>query len=137
MAHKFIAGHRRGVARCPGSRSSGTSGIAFSVDLLGEACVSDEEADAYLAKYLDLVPTCPMRSLAGRPTRRLETDHLGADPAHERVDQDLLALSAEFDPIDHEGAIADADEALVPILEAARDRACSSTSTWSLPTSRT
>ena len=29
------------------------------MDLLGEACVSDEEADAYQAKYLDLVNNLP------------------------------------------------------------------------------
>ena len=34
-------------------------GIGFSVDLLGEVCVSDLEAKTYPRKYLDLIGTLP------------------------------------------------------------------------------
>ena len=51
MAGKFIAGTDAASA-LPGLRSLWNDGIAFSVDLLGEACVSDAEADQYRDRYL-------------------------------------------------------------------------------------
>ncbi len=46
MASKFIAGTDAKSA-LSNLKSLWEDGIAFSVDLLGEACVSDEEADLY------------------------------------------------------------------------------------------
>ena len=40
--------------------------MAFSVDLLGEACVSIEEAEAYQKRYLDLIETLPSEVAADR-----------------------------------------------------------------------
>jgi len=54
MAENFIAGTDAADA-LPGLRKLWGQGVAFSVDLLGEACVSDDEADMYKGKYLDLV----------------------------------------------------------------------------------
>ena len=52
----------------PTLKKQWNEGVAFSVDLLGEACVSDEEAAAYQRRYLDLVETLPATRgrLAGR-----------------------------------------------------------------------
>ena len=120
MAHKFIAGTDAASA-LPGLRKLWDQGIAFSVDLLGEACVSDAEADAYREKYLDLVTNLP-EAVSEWPTNAtLESDHLGPVP-RTNVSIKISSLSAKFDPIDREGAIADALSRLVPILEAARDR---------------
>ena len=58
MAHKFIAGVDAKDA-LPGLKKLWDRGIAFSVDLLGEACVSEAEADMYRDKYLDLVGNLP------------------------------------------------------------------------------
>ncbi|USN99724.1 MAG: bifunctional proline dehydrogenase/L-glutamate gamma-semialdehyde dehydrogenase [Phycisphaeraceae bacterium] len=120
MANKFIAGTDAKTA-LPGLKKLWDEGIAFSVDLLGEACVSDTEADAYREKYLDLVNNLPEQvgSWAANPT--LEKDHLGAVP-RTNVSIKISSLSAKFDPVDHDGAIRDAMTRLVPILEAARDK---------------
>ena len=58
MGKKFIAGTDAKSA-LPGLKKLWNDGIAFSVDLLGEACVSDAEADDYKAKYLDLIENLP------------------------------------------------------------------------------
>ncbi len=120
MASKFIAGTDAAGA-LPGLRSMWDDGIAFSVDLLGETCVSDMEADDYARKYLDLIQNLPSHVAAWPANTRLETDHLGSIP-RVNVSVKISALSARTDPIDTEGAIADLMKRLVPILETARDR---------------
>jgi RHH-type proline utilization regulon transcriptional repressor/proline dehydrogenase/delta 1-pyrroline-5-carboxylate dehydrogenase len=124
MAGKFIAGQDAASA-VGGLKQMWDEGVAFSVDLLGETCVSDEEADGYAAKYLDLIKNLP-GEVAGWKTppsvgARLETDHLGAIP-RVNVSIKISALSARVDPIDTEGSIQDLMKRLVPILEVARDR---------------
>ena len=74
MAAKFIAGENAERAR-PTLERLWKDGIAFSVDLLGEACVSDAEADEYQKKYLDLIENLPGAVAKWSPDQRLESDH--------------------------------------------------------------
>ncbi len=120
MASKFIAGQDAASA-LPGLKQLWDDGIASSVDLLGETCVSDEEADSYAAKYLDLINNLPAAMAAWKAQPRLESDHLGAIPRC-NVSVKISALSARTDPIDSEGAMRELMKRLVPILEAARDK---------------
>ncbi|MBX3365348.1 MAG: proline dehydrogenase family protein [Phycisphaeraceae bacterium] len=120
MASKFIAGTDAASA-LPRLKSLWKDGIAFSVDLLGEACVSDAEADAYQAKYADLVENLPETVAGFAADARLERDHLGGVP-RVNVSIKISSLSAKFDPIDTEGSINDLMRRLVPVLEAARER---------------
>ncbi len=120
MASKFIAGTDAATA-LPGLKSMWDDGIAFSVDLLGETCVSDEEADYYARKYLDLIQNLPAAVAGWKPQPRLESDHLGPIP-RTNVSIKISALSARCDPIDTEGSIADLMKRLLPILETARDK---------------
>jgi len=117
MAGKFIAGTDAASA-LDNLRSLWKDGIAFSVDLLGEACVSDAEADAYQAKYLDLINNLPGSVASWAPNPRLESDHLGPIP-RTNVSVKISSLSARCDPIDTEGSINDLMRRLGPILEAA------------------
>lgn len=120
MAQRFIAGVDAASA-LPGLEQLWKSGIAFSVDLLGEACVSSAEADAYRDKYLDLVGNLPDAVAMWEPSARLERDHLGAIP-RVNVSVKISSLSAVCDPIDTESSIRDVMSRLVPILELARDK---------------
>ena len=120
MARKFIAGADAADA-LPRLEKLWKSGIAFSVDLLGEACVSDAEADVYQQRYLDLVGGLPERVAAWPANDRLEKDHLGAVPRC-NVSIKISSLSAKCDPIDTEGALADLMQRLGPILELASKR---------------
>ncbi|CAG0949816.1 RHH-type transcriptional regulator, proline utilization regulon repressor / proline dehydrogenase / delta 1-pyrroline-5-carboxylate dehydrogenase [Phycisphaerales bacterium] len=120
MASKFIAGTDAASA-LPGLKQLWDDGISFSVDLLGEVCVSDEEADLYQRKYLDLVQNLPAAVSAWNANPRLETDHVGPIP-RTNVSIKVSALTARFDPIDFDGSINDAMRRIVPILETARDR---------------
>jgi RHH-type proline utilization regulon transcriptional repressor/proline dehydrogenase/delta 1-pyrroline-5-carboxylate dehydrogenase len=120
MAQKFIAGVDAKSA-LPGLRKLWNDDIAFSVDLLGEACVSDAEADMYQRKYLDLIDNLPKDVEAWPDKPALTSDHMGAIP-RTNVSVKISSLSAKCDPIDTEGAIADLMTRLRPILERARDR---------------
>ncbi|MBA4029263.1 MAG: L-glutamate gamma-semialdehyde dehydrogenase [Planctomyces sp.] len=120
MAQKFIAGTDAASA-LPSLRAMWDDGIAFSVDLLGEACVSDDEADHYQRKYLDLIENLPAQVAAWPAAPRLESDHLGPIP-RTNVSVKVSALSPRADPIDAPGATADLLRRLEPILESARDR---------------
>jgi RHH-type transcriptional regulator, proline utilization regulon repressor / proline dehydrogenase / delta 1-pyrroline-5-carboxylate dehydrogenase len=105
MASNFIAGTDARDA-LPTLEKLWEEGLAFSVDLLGEACVSDDEADGYREKYLDLVTNLPekVRSWEARPM--LERDHLGVVP-RTNVSVKVSSLCAQFDPIAPERAIGD------------------------------
>ncbi len=123
MAEKFIMGTDAASA-LPNLKSmwgEGGGGIAFSVDLLGEACVSDEEADAYRDKYLDLINNLPGQVSGWAANPRLESDHLGPVP-RTNVSVKISSLSARCDPIDTEGAMRDLMARLEPILAAAKFR---------------
>ncbi len=117
MASKFIAGTDARSAQ-PRLRELWENNIGFSVDLLGEACVSDAEADEYRDKYLDLINNLP-GEVAGWETKpQIESDHLGAIPRC-NVSIKVSSLSAKMDPIDPEGSIRELMTRLDPILEAA------------------
>ena len=119
MASNFIAGTDAADA-LPQLRKLWDSGIAFSVDLLGEACVSDDEADVYRDKYLDLVQNLPETVSTWEADPLLESDHLGAIP-RTNVSVKVSSLSAQFDPMAPERSLEDLMSRLEPVLEAARD----------------
>ncbi|MCC5823080.1 MAG: proline dehydrogenase family protein [Phycisphaerales bacterium] len=118
MAGNFIAGTDAADA-LPTLRDLWKDDIAFSVDLLGEACVSDAEADMYQGKYLDLVENLVGEASAWKGHDRLEKDHLGTVP-RVNVSVKVTSLCAQFDAIAPERAINDLMGRLRPILEAAK-----------------
>jgi RHH-type proline utilization regulon transcriptional repressor/proline dehydrogenase/delta 1-pyrroline-5-carboxylate dehydrogenase len=119
MAETFIAG-RDAAQALPQLRRNWQRGVAFSVDLLGEACLSEREADAYRQRYLQL-----LRELSDEVGRwpanaHLETDHLGPIP-RANVSIKISSLSAHLKPEDFTGSLDRLYVSLEPILaEAAR-----------------
>jgi RHH-type proline utilization regulon transcriptional repressor/proline dehydrogenase/delta 1-pyrroline-5-carboxylate dehydrogenase len=119
MAGQFIAGTDAASA-LPKLKDLWGKGIAFSVDLLGEVCVSDAEADEYQARYLDLIRGLPDTVREWKETPRLERDHLGVVP-RTNVSVKLGALSARLNPAAPGPSVEDAMKRLIPIAEAARE----------------
>ncbi|MBN2580669.1 MAG: proline dehydrogenase family protein [Pirellulales bacterium] len=117
MAGNFIAGTDAASA-LPTLEKLWRGGVAFSVDLLGEACVSDAEAEAYQRRYLDLVENLPAQAAGWPANPLLETDYLGPIP-RANVSIKISSLCARTDPIDFDGSLLALEEALRPILEAA------------------
>jgi RHH-type transcriptional regulator, proline utilization regulon repressor / proline dehydrogenase / delta 1-pyrroline-5-carboxylate dehydrogenase len=120
MAANFIAGVDAKSA-LPVLRDLWKQGVAFSVDLLGEACVSDHEAEVYQGRYLDLLEVLPAEADSWPADPRLENDHLGAVP-RTSISIKISALSPHTDAIDFEGSLLTLTRALEPILRKAAER---------------
>ncbi len=118
MAGKFIAGRDPSDA-LPRLHELWKKGIAFSVDLLGEASLSDSEAAIDQRRYLDLIEQLPkeVANWEGNPV--LDSDHLGPIP-RTNVSIKISALYARTKPADFEGSIRGIIEALAPILKSAK-----------------
>ena len=124
--------HRR--SRCRKAKKSLSKlwqrGIGFSVDLLGEACVRDAEADVYLQRYLDMIEGLAGIASTWEPNDRLDQDHIESVP-RANVSVKISSLSATLDPIDTEGSIRDCCSGCVPSCKRRPNTTSSSTSTWS------
>jgi RHH-type proline utilization regulon transcriptional repressor/proline dehydrogenase/delta 1-pyrroline-5-carboxylate dehydrogenase len=118
MASNFMAGTDAASALAY-LQKLWSEGVAFSVDLLGEACVSTEEVAAYQRRYLDLIETLPAAVAKWPANPRLETDYLGPIP-RTNVSIKISSLCARTDPIDFQGSLDALIESLRPILEAAK-----------------
>jgi RHH-type proline utilization regulon transcriptional repressor/proline dehydrogenase/delta 1-pyrroline-5-carboxylate dehydrogenase len=102
MARQFIAGRTLDDA-LPVLKGLQEKGVAASVDLLGEACLSDAEAKVYQQRYLELVS-----QIRGA---------LGVERAN--VSVKISSLSARIRPEDPKRSIESLIEMLAPILQAA------------------
>ncbi len=92
MAGNFIAGVDANDA-LPTLEKLWKQGVGFSVDLLGEACLSHSEARAYRDRYLDLVQGLPGAVAKWPANPQLETDHIGPVP-RTNVSIKISSLSA-------------------------------------------
>jgi len=90
-------------------------GMAFTVDILGEATISEEEATRYTRRYIDLIEGLGRDADLGRSKPEWATWGPRVN-----VSVKLSALDANFDPIDPEGTAHRVKERMREILRAAR-----------------
>jgi RHH-type transcriptional regulator, proline utilization regulon repressor / proline dehydrogenase / delta 1-pyrroline-5-carboxylate dehydrogenase len=114
MARQFIVGEntREAIRNMERLRSDG---FAFVVDVLGEATLSEEEADQYLNTYLDLLDALKRQAAEWKPLGR-EGGHPDLDWGHAPKINISVKPSALFclaNPQDFEGSV-------VAILERVR-----------------
>ena len=120
VAGNFIAG-ADAAAALPKLQQIWQRGLAFSVDILGETCLSRQEAAAYQRRYLDLIDVLSQQARYWPANAVLAADHLGPLP-RVNVSIKISALDARPDPIDCAGAVRRLTQSLAPILEAARQK---------------
>jgi RHH-type proline utilization regulon transcriptional repressor/proline dehydrogenase/delta 1-pyrroline-5-carboxylate dehydrogenase len=118
LARRFIAGSNldealRTVARLRRQQ------LAFTVDLLGEATISEAEAARCQEAYLHLVEGLSRVVNAWPAIPLIDRDQHGPLP-RVNVSIKLSALYSQFDPIDPVGTSAIVRDRLRPILQAAR-----------------
>jgi proline dehydrogenase len=117
MAHRFIVGETPASALGV-LRELWNRGVASSVDLLGEATVTQAEADRYAARCLDATTQLDAREQKW-PTRDiLERDSVGRIP-RTNVSVKISALTPLLRPDAPERGRRDAAERLRPILRKA------------------
>jgi RHH-type proline utilization regulon transcriptional repressor/proline dehydrogenase/delta 1-pyrroline-5-carboxylate dehydrogenase len=117
MAKTFMAGNSVEHA-LPVLRRLWDSGCAFSVDLLGEAIVSEVEADRYRDQCLHTLRVLARETQQWPVYPILEHDHLGPLP-RVQLSVKFSALYSQLDPIDPEGSYENVAARLRQILDLA------------------
>jgi RHH-type proline utilization regulon transcriptional repressor/proline dehydrogenase/delta 1-pyrroline-5-carboxylate dehydrogenase len=118
LARKFIAGSNIPEALAAVSTLRGRS-LAFTVDLLGEATVTEAEAEKAQAEYLELITGLAKSVNTWQEKPLIDRDDQGPLP-RVNVSVKLSALYSQFDPIDPDGTSLAVRARLRPILRAAR-----------------
>jgi RHH-type proline utilization regulon transcriptional repressor/proline dehydrogenase/delta 1-pyrroline-5-carboxylate dehydrogenase len=115
MANLFIAG-TDGKSAFPNLRQIWKEETRFTVDILGEAVVSEREADEYAARYRDLV------DFLANATRdwKIEGKMAVTEPPLVNVSVKISALCARIQPTDPAGTIAAIMTRLKPIIYRAK-----------------
>ncbi len=119
MAERFIAGSKVEEVLQSVTRLR-RQNLAFTLDLLGEAVVSEQEAEAYQQAYLDLIEGLAPQVNQWPEVVQLDRDDHGWIPRC-NVSLKLSALYSRFKPIDPEGSAEGVKRRLRPILRAARE----------------
>jgi RHH-type proline utilization regulon transcriptional repressor/proline dehydrogenase/delta 1-pyrroline-5-carboxylate dehydrogenase len=118
MARRFIAGENpvEALATVRGLRRQG---LAFTADLLGEAVISEHEAELYQQTCLDL-----LRGLAGPLAAEAEVPQIDRDDQgpipRTNLSLKLTSLTARFDALHAESTAGRVAGRLRPILRAAQ-----------------
>ena len=118
MARKFIAGSNVAEA-VEAVRRLRSQKLAFTVDLLGEATITEAEADHVQQQYFDLLNGLTKEVNAWPEVAEIDRDDRGPIP-RVNVSVKLSALFSQFDPIDPEGTTRSVAKRLRPILSLAK-----------------
>jgi len=119
MAQRFIAGATAAEALTT-IRKLRRQTLAFTLDLLGEATLSEEEAEVYQQRYLDLLSSLAAAAKNWEPVAQIDTDHAGPIP-RVQVSVKLTAVDSQFDAIDPAHSATQVKKRLRPILRLAKD----------------
>jgi len=118
LARRFIAGSNLDEALRAIARMRQRS-LAFTVDLLGEAIITEAEAARYQASYLELIEGLSRAVNQWKAIDLIDRDSVGPLP-RVNVSIKLSGLYSQIDPIDPAGASAAVRTRLRPILRAAQ-----------------
>jgi RHH-type proline utilization regulon transcriptional repressor/proline dehydrogenase/delta 1-pyrroline-5-carboxylate dehydrogenase len=103
MAERFIVGQDARHA-CPKLKKLWDDGYGFTVDLLGEATVSEPESEAYAQRYADLIEFLPGETSHWRPNAILDLGPEGSIP-RTNISLKLSAMDHRLDPADPAGGV--------------------------------
>ncbi|MEA5570274.1 L-glutamate gamma-semialdehyde dehydrogenase [Calothrix sp. UHCC 0171] len=102
LAYKYIAGENINQALKTIERLRKEK-MAFTVDLLGEAVITETEAQSYLERYLDLMQQLTAASKKWNPVVQIDEADGQAIPKVQ-VSVKLTAFYSQFDPLDAVGS---------------------------------
>ncbi len=120
MARRFIAGTASGEL-LDVVRRLRRQGMAFTAELLGEATVSEAEADERLQGYLGMIDTLCEEADGWEEIPAIDRAGAGSIP-RVNVSIKLSALDSQFDSVDPDGSIEAVSRRLRPILRRAREK---------------
>jgi RHH-type proline utilization regulon transcriptional repressor/proline dehydrogenase/delta 1-pyrroline-5-carboxylate dehydrogenase len=120
LARRFVAGSTPAEARRAVLSARG-AGQAFTLDLLGEACLSDSEADAYEQRYVELLETLGAEAARWPEVPLIDRAAWGPLP-RVNLSVKISALHPWLNPADPDGSAAAVKRRLRGILRVARAR---------------
>ncbi len=120
LAGRFIVG-RDAREALPALKRLNKDGLAFTADLLGEAVVSDVEADAYAARYLDLIDGLSDEVPRWPADELLERNHLGPIP-RANVSLKISAMEPHINAVDPRGSVERLKRRVLPLFLRAKER---------------
>lgn len=120
MARRFIAGSNVPEAISAIQKLRKRS-LAFTIDLLGEATITEEEAAHYQNQYFDLLDGLCRAASSWSHVERIDTDPYGPIP-RVNVSIKLSSLYSQFDPISPNSTSRAVRDRLRPILRMARQK---------------
>ncbi len=94
--------------------------MAFTIDLLGEAVISEAEAQSYQQRYLDLLATLSQAAQNWQSVPAIDTAE-GEDLPKVQVSVKLTAFYSQFDPLDPESSREKVCERVRPLLRRAQE----------------
>ena len=118
MGQRFVAGATLDEASAA-IRRLRERRMAFTMDILGEATLSEAEAEACQRRYLALLEGLAARAAGWEAVPLIDEGPAGPIP-RVNVSVKLTALHSQCDPIDPAGSAAAVKDRLRPILRAAR-----------------
>jgi len=118
FAQRFIVG-RDAAQALPALKALRDRTTGFTLDVLGEASVSEAEADAYAKAYMDLIDGLQAATAAWQPVATVDDSAWGPLP---RVNLSLkiTSLYSQIDPIDFAGSVTAVKNRLRPIVRKAQ-----------------
>src|SRR5436190_1930893 len=118
FARRFIAGENsRQVLRAAKKERGLRRG--FTLDILGEAVISESEAEKYFRAYIDLLEAVTPEVQSWPADALIDEDDRGPIP-RVNLSVKLSALDSQFDALDHEGTTRRAGDRLKELFRAAR-----------------
>lgn len=118
FAKRFIAGENTRQVLSAAKRERDLR-RAFTLDILGEAVISDREAEQFFRAYMDLLEAVSPTVQAWPDDPLIDTDDRGPIP-RVNLSIKLSALDSQFDPIDPAGTLARVGGRLRELFRAAR-----------------
>jgi RHH-type transcriptional regulator, proline utilization regulon repressor / proline dehydrogenase / delta 1-pyrroline-5-carboxylate dehydrogenase len=121
MARSFIAGHDLLAAKAELEKME-RSNLAWSVSMLGEAAVNEEESNTYHRLYLESIESLARfgERAASSPSA---SDHFGAI-TRSNLAVKLSSLYSQMDPLNWEGSLSILTDRLTRLLIRARTLGC-------------
>ena len=119
FARRFIAGSTTSEVLSAARRQRKTP-CAFTLDILGEAVISDAEAESYFRAYIDLIEKVAPEVNRWPGVDQLDQGVLGPLPRF-NLSIKLSALDCHFDAIDPAGAMRRAGDRFRELLRVARE----------------
>ncbi|MEZ4815209.1 MAG: proline dehydrogenase family protein [Bdellovibrionota bacterium] len=117
MAKNFILGENADKA-LPVLKKLWENGLAFTVDILGEAVVSEEEAELYYGRYLELIEKLPGNMKLWKDQPVLENTPFGKTP-RTNVSIKCSSLYSRIDPMHFRDSVEGIKYRLRKLLRAA------------------